>query len=59
MTQSQHDHDGNTWQKRQERDFFEKWECMGGGDSLRCSRGVVLGNLHGDMQPCSPNPGPT
>ena len=38
--------------------FFEKWECMG-GDSLRCSRRVVLGNLHGDMQPCSPNPGPT
>ena len=58
MTQSQHDHDGNTWQKYR-KEIFEKWECMGGGDSLRCSRRVVLGNLHGDMQPCSPNPGPT
>lgn len=46
--------------KKTGKRFFEKWECMGGGgDSLRCSRRVVLGNLHGDMQPCSPNPGPT
>ena len=31
----------------------------GGGDSQRCKRRVVLGDLHGDVQPCSPHPDPT